>query len=182
MGKIGIEVSTLCRSLGMIIYAFDPILTTNGAKKLKIESVSLDFLIENSDYISIHSTLTKDTKHLLNKENLIKCKKGVKIINCARGGIINEEDLLNYLKSGHISGIGLDSLEEEPPLISSSSELLMHKKSIITPHIGANTVEAQQLVAKDIATNISNIIRGNRYEKNQYYIFKTTVQKIFLTI
>lgn len=154
----------------MTIYAFDPILTNNGAKKLQIECVSLDFLIENSDFISIHSILTRDTKHLLNKNNLNKCKKGVKIINCARGGIINEDDLLNYLNNHHIDGIGLDTLEVEPPIINSSSDLLMHKKSIITPHIGANTVEAQQLVAKDIATNICNLINGNRYNVNYNFI------------
>ncbi len=104
--------------------------------------VSLDDLFGQCDYITLHTPMTKETRNIINQHSLQKCKKGVKIINCARGGLVDEKALLAAILSGHVGGAGLDVLEEEPP-VAESEELRLHPKVVFTPHLGASTSDAQ---------------------------------------
>lgn len=142
VGKIGREVAKWCRGFGMETIGYDPVLSEQSARAFGIEPVSLDVLFRESDFITIHTPLTKETKYLLNKDAFAKCKKGVRIVNCARGGIIQEDDLLEAVKSGHVAGASLDVFEVEPPQ-EASLELRTHKNVIVTPHLGASTFDAQ---------------------------------------
>lgn len=108
VGRIGREVAKWCRGFGMSTIGYDPVLSAQSARSFGIEPVSIDELFEKSDFITIHTPLTKETKYLLNSVTLEKCKKGVRIVNCARGGIIDETALLNAIKSGHVGAASLD--------------------------------------------------------------------------
>ncbi|XP_033230841.1 D-3-phosphoglycerate dehydrogenase [Belonocnema kinseyi] len=151
MGRIGREVAIRMQSFGMKIVAFDPILKDEDAVKLDIKKLSLDEIWPVADYITVHTPLIPQTKNLINATTLAKCNKGVYIINVARGGIINEEDLLASIKSGHCGGAGLDVYIEEPPKSPITLELIKHPKVVATPHLGASTEEAQQRVALEVA-------------------------------
>jgi D-3-phosphoglycerate dehydrogenase len=142
VGRIGREVANWCKGFGMSTIGYDPVLAESTARSYGIEPVSLDELFKNADFITIHTPLTKDTKYLLNAENLAKCKKGARIINCARGGIVDENALLEAIKSGHVAGAALDVLEKEPPS-EESHELRMHPNVVVSPHLGASTTDAQ---------------------------------------
>ena len=144
LGRIGREVSQRCKGFDMITIGYDPLLSESASRKFDVESVTLEELFAKSDFITIHTPLTKETKYLLDKVTLEKCKKGVKIINCARGGIIQEDDLLAAIKSGQVGGASLDTFEIEPPN-ESSLELRKHPNVIVTPHLGASTIDAQVL-------------------------------------
>lgn len=150
-GRIGREVAFRMKSFGMKIVAFDPILEHEDAEKLGIQKVDLDGIWPVADYITLHTPLIPQTKNLINATTLAQCKKGVYIINAARGGIVNEEDLLNSIKSGHCGGAGLDVYAEEPPKNPITLELIKHPKVVATPHLGASTAEAQQRVALEVA-------------------------------
>src|SRR5690606_34836340 len=113
-----------------------------------IEALSLEELFKVSDFITVHTPLIKETKHIVNSRSIATMKDGVRIINCARGGIIDENALCDAIRSGKVAGAALDVFEEEPPL---SSPLLEFDQVITTPHLGASTVEAQQNVAVSIA-------------------------------
>ena len=121
---------------------YDPVLSEAAARSSGVTAVSLDELFEKSDFITVHTPMTNETKYLIDSQSLAKCKKGVRIINCARGGIVHEPDLLAALKSGHVAGASLDTFEVEPP-IEDSYELRMHPTVIVTPHVGASTADAQ---------------------------------------
>ncbi|KAG6803090.1 D-3-phosphoglycerate dehydrogenase [Apis mellifera caucasica] len=151
MGRIGREVTRRMQAYGMRVIAFDPLLTSEDANYLNVEKFSLDEIWPMADYITVHTPLIPQTKNLINATTLAKCKKGVRIINVARGGIVDEEALLNALKSGHCAGAALDVFTEEPPKNSVILELIAHPKVISTPHLGASTEEAQQRVAEEIA-------------------------------
>jgi phosphoglycerate dehydrogenase-like enzyme len=142
MGRIGREVAQRCQGFGMVTIGYDPLLSESASRKCDVEPVSLEDLFARSDFITIHTPLTKETKYIFDKVNLAKCKKGVKIVNCARGGIIQEDDLLEAIKSGHVAGASLDTLEVEPP-VDASLELRTHPNVIMTPHLGASTIDAQ---------------------------------------
>lgn len=142
VGKIGREVAKWCKGFGMNVVGYDPVVSEQSARGSGIEPISLEDLFKQSDFITIHTPLTKETQYLLNAESLAKCKKGVRIINCARGGIIDENALLDALKTGHVAGVGLDVLEQEPPL-DASLELRKHPHVVMTPHLGASTFDAQ---------------------------------------
>lgn len=126
----------------MTTIGYDPVLSEATARGSDIDLVSLDELFEKSDFITIHTPLTKETKHLIDAKSLAQCKRGVRIINCARGGIVQEADLLAAIKSGHVAGVSLDTFEVEPP-VEASLDLRMHPNVIVTPHLGASTVDAQ---------------------------------------
>jgi D-3-phosphoglycerate dehydrogenase len=126
----------------MTTIGYDPVLSEGAARGSNIDLVSLDELFEKSDFITIHTPLTKETKHLIDAKTLAKCKRGVRIINCARGGIVHEPDLLDAILSGHVAGASLDTFEVEPP-VETSLDLRMHHNVIVTPHLGASTVDAQ---------------------------------------
>lgn len=154
MGKIGAEVSKRAKKFGMNILGFDPYLTEERANMMGITKASLDEIAEAADFITVHTPLTKDTKGLINDDYLAKTKKGVRIINCARGGIIDENALVRGLNSGQVAGAAIDVFETEP---ASNQELLSHPNAIVTPHLGASTVEAQEKVAQEVSEEIIDI-------------------------
>lgn len=160
LGKIGREVGVRLQACGMKVIGYDPVLSAEVAAKLNIELVSLDELFRRSDFITLHTPLTKETKGLVNDESLKKCKRGVRIINCARGGIVDEEALLRGLQSGHVGGAALDVFEVEPP---ANATLLKHEHVVATPHLGASTEEAQEKVAVQIAHQIADALNGRSY-------------------
>ncbi|XP_051163164.1 hydroxypyruvate reductase-like [Leptopilina boulardi] len=154
MGRIGREVAHRMQSFGMNIIAFDPMLPIQSAQQLNVTKLSLDEIWPIADYITVHTPLIPQTKNLINATTLGKCKKGVNIINVARGGIVDEEALLNSIKIGHCGGAALDVFIQEPPKNPITLELIQHPKVIATPHLGASTAEAQQRVAVEIAEQL----------------------------
>jgi len=149
IGRVGSVVADRARGLRMNVLAYDPFLSPEMAEKLKVELLSLDELLERSDYITIHVPKTSETVNLINKELFKKMKDGVFLINCARGGIVNEEDLCDAMKRGKVAGAALDVFEKEPP--DPDNPLLDLDEVICTPHLGASTEEAQEKVAIAIA-------------------------------
>ena len=162
LGRIGREVARWCQGFGMKIVGYDPIMSTETAREYGVEKVTLDKLYSVADFITIHTPMTSETKNLINKNSINKCKDGVRIINCARGGIVNEADLLEALKSGKVACAALDTYSQEPPT-KEIMELLSHPSVICTPHLGANTNEAQSKVAVDIANQFVNALENNVY-------------------
>ncbi|MBI3399295.1 MAG: phosphoglycerate dehydrogenase, partial [Deltaproteobacteria bacterium] len=159
VGNIGSVVADRAQGLKMNVIAYDPYLSQDAANRMGVEQVSLDELYKKSDFISIHVPLTNETKNLISKEAFKKMKKGVKIINCARGGIVNEKDLCDAIKSGIVSGAAMDVFEKEPAL--PDNPLLQMEEVILTPHLGASTAEAQENVAIAIAEQIVDyLVRG----------------------
>jgi len=152
LGKIGKEVAIRAKAFGMKIITFDPLVSAEVVSDLDIQLVSLDEIWKNADIISVHTPLNDRTKNLISYNELSKCKSGVTIINCARGGIVNEKDLLKALKEGKVSVAGLDVFESEPPDFKLG--LIQHPAVVCTPHLGASTEEAQQKVALQIAEQI----------------------------
>ena len=161
LGRIGTEVARRAVSFRMKVITYDPFLIPEKAKSLGVESVSLDALFKRSDYITVHTPLTDDTRHIINDKALRKMKKGVRIVNCARGGIVDEKALAKAIQSGIVAGAALDVYEKEPP---GQSPLVGMDKVITTPHLGASTEEAQTNVAIDIANSITDALmkRGIR--------------------
>lgn len=157
LGKIGEEVAKRAQGERMNVLGYDPFLTDDRASQLGIRACSLDEIFKESDYITVHTPLIPQTKHLVNEEAFALMKDGVRIINCARGGIIKETALIEALKSGKVAGAALDVFEDEPPF---SSELLSRDDTIVTPHLGGSTIEAQQNVAKYISEDYLRFIQG----------------------
>ncbi len=159
VGNIGSVVADRAQGLKMNVIAYDPYLSQDAANRMGVEPVSLDELYKRSDFISIHVPLTNETKGVVNKDAFAKMKKGVKIINCARGGIVNEKDLCDAIKSGIVSGAAMDVFEKEPAL--PDNPLLQMEEVILTPHLGASTAEAQENVAIAIAEQIVDyLVKG----------------------
>jgi D-3-phosphoglycerate dehydrogenase len=142
VGKIGREVAKWCRGFGMTTIGYDPVLSEQNARNFGIEPVPLEELFKTADFITIHTPLTKETQHIVNAQSLAQCKRGVRIINCARGGIIDEVALLAALQSGQVGGAALDVFEIEPPG-EESLALRKHPQVVVTPHLGASTFDAQ---------------------------------------
>lgn len=157
IGKVGKEVAVRLQGFGMNVLGFDPLVADDVIAKLNIESVSFEELLRRSDYITLHTPLTDDTRNLFNTQTFQKCKRGVRLVNCARGGIINESELLEALNEGHVEGAALDVFEKEPP--PPDHPLLKHPKVVVTPHLGASTVEAQEKVAVQIAHQIADALK-----------------------
>lgn len=152
LGRIGREVASRMASFGMKIVGFDPMVTAGSISNVDV--VNLDQVWPVADYITVHTPLIPQTKNLINDVTLGKCKKGVKIINVARGGIVDEKALLNAVKEGKCGGAALDVFSEEPPKSPALLELIRHPKVLATPHLGASTVEAQVRVAVEIAEQL----------------------------
>ena len=159
LGKIGREVALRAKSFGMEILGYDPLLTINTAEQIGIKLSSLDEIFAFSDVLTLHVPFNSETKNLISHAVLTKLKKGVKIINCARGGIVNEEALINGIEQGVISGAALDVFEEEPP---KNRKIIEHSKIICTPHLAASTEEAQEKVALQIAQQITAYLKGEQ--------------------
>ncbi|WP_066195429.1 phosphoglycerate dehydrogenase [Gracilibacillus timonensis] len=151
MGRIGAEVAARAKGQRMSVIAYDPFLTKDRADKLGIDYGSVEDVIEAADFITVHTPLIKDTKHLINKDAFAKMKDGVRIVNCARGGIIDEDALYEAIKSGKVAGAALDVFEEEP---ATDHRLLELPEVIATPHLGASTIEAQESVAIDVSHDV----------------------------
>lgn len=155
LGNIGSQVAKKAIGLEMSVIAYDPFLSEDMANSMGIRKVSLEQLFSESDFITIHSPLTAETKDLINAESISKMKKEVRIVNCARGGIINEADLYEALKRGAVAGAALDVFEKEPP---ENNPLLSLDTVICTPHLGASTEEAQENVATAVAEQIADYL------------------------
>jgi len=151
LGAIGGVVANRCAAMGMKILAFDPFISADKAKSLGIELADLETIYKRSDFITLHTPKTKETAGLINKDTIAKMKDGVRIINCARGGIVNEADLFEALKSGKVAAAAFDVFEKEPP---ENHPLLTLDNFIATPHLGASTREAQENVAVAVAEQI----------------------------
>jgi D-3-phosphoglycerate dehydrogenase len=158
IGNIGSQVARRMQAFSMNIIAFDPFLSEEKAKDMGVEKVSLKELFKRADFITIHTPLTPETKNLINKEVIKTMKPGVRIINCARGGIINEKDLYDALVEGKVAGAALDVLEKEPP---ENNPLLTLDSVVTTPHLGASTREAQENVAVAVAEQIVDYLVHN---------------------
>src|SRR5213080_3145988 len=153
IGRIGSELSRRAIAFGMRVVAYDPYLSATRARALQVELVDeLDDLLAGADFISLHTPLTPETRHLLDAARLQKTKRGVRIINCARGGLIDENALLKALQDGHVAAAALDVFEIEP--LPSDSPLRSVANLILTPHLGASTAEAQESVGIEIAQSI----------------------------
>jgi len=156
-GRVGREVAARGRAFGMEVQAFDPFVAPAMAEKAHVTLRSLDELLQTSDYISLHTTLTPETKHLIGKDSLAKVKAGVRIVNAARGELIDDEALLAALDSGRVAGAALDVHAQEPP---KDWRLAKHPKVLALPHLGASTKEAQERVGTDIAQQVRDYLKG----------------------
>lgn len=154
MGRIGREVAKRCQSFGMSVLGYDPYASADYAKNFNITPATLDEIYAKADYITVHVPLNDSTRHLFNAATLAKLKPGVRLINCARGGIIHEADLAAAIKSGHVKGAALDVFEQEPP--AKDNPLLGLSNVILTPHLGASTEEAQVKVAQELAETLAD--------------------------
>ena len=157
-GRIGREVAKRALSFGMRVLAYDPFLSRDVAESLGIKVVELKELFEQSDYITVHAPLTDETRHIISTAQFALMKKGVRIINCARGGIIDEQALIAAIKEGKVAGAALDVFEKEP--VPADSELLKLDNVIVTPHLGASTEEAQVNVAIEVAEIVRDALLG----------------------
>lgn len=155
LGNIGSQVAKKAQGLEMVVIAYDPFLSEDKAKTLGVQKVELSELFKRADFITIHSPMTPETKNLINAETIKHMKNGVRIINCARGGIVNEKDLYDALVSGKVAGAALDVFEKEPP---DDYSLIKLENVISTPHLGASTEEAQENVALAIAEQIADYL------------------------
>ena len=154
-GNIGGIVADRAQGLKMKVIAYDPFLSAERAEQLGVEKIDLDQLLARADFISLHVPLTEQTKNILDAAALAKCQKGVRIINCARGGLVVEADLKAALDAGHVAGAALDVFAEEP---AKNNILFGDPRVVCTPHLGAATVEAQENVALQIAEQISDFL------------------------
>lgn len=149
LGRIGREVATRAQGLQMKVVAYDPVGDEAWCRRAGIALLSFEDVLAQSDYITIHVPLIEQTKNLLRKETFAKAKKGVRIINCSRGGIVNETDLIEAVKSGQVKGAALDVFEQEP--LPADAPIRQVPEIILTPHLGASTEEAQVKVAAELA-------------------------------
>ncbi len=152
LGRVGAVVADRAKGLKMNVIAHDPFISPEVAEQMGVKLVSLDEIYANSDFITVHSPLSPETKNLVNAESFAKMKKGVFLIHCARGGIVNEKALYEALKSGKVAGAAIDVFEEEP---TKNMDLISLDNVICTPHLGASTDEAQTSVAIAIAHQIA---------------------------
>ncbi|KKI93117.1 D-3-phosphoglycerate dehydrogenase [Bacillus sp. SA1-12] len=154
-GRIGGELAKRVRVFGMNVLVYDPFLTKERAEKIGVRNCEFNELLANADIITVHTPLIKETRGILNKETIAKTKKGVYLLNCARGGIIDEAGLIYHLETGHVAGAALDVFEVEPPL---NNKLLEFHNVIVTPHLGASTKEAQLNVAAQVTQEVLNYL------------------------
>src|SRR5438094_2498260 len=156
LGRIGCAVAVRARAFGMKIVAHDPFIASEQARDLEVECASLDEVFARADFLTVHTHLTNETLGIVGREAFAKMKKGARIINCARGGLIDEHALYEALKSGIVAGAALDVFEQEPP--PASHPLLQLDQVIVTPHLGASTTEAQEGVAFTVAEQVRDYL------------------------
>ena len=161
-GRIGQVVASSATVMGMNVIGYDPVMTAEEMGKFGIKKMDLSDIWGQTDFITIHAPLTEGTKNLINDDSIALCKDGVRIVNCARGGIVDEAALLRGLQSGKVAGAALDVYTSEPPK-EELAELIAHPNLVCTPHLGASTEEAQVNVARDIAMQISDVFENKDY-------------------
>ena len=161
LGRIGTELAKRARAFNMKVIAFDPYLTEERAKKAGVQQATLEEVIAGADFLSVHTPLTKETRHLIDADAFAKMKDGVRVLNCARGGIIDENALVKAIQSGKVAGAALDVFETEPP---GKHPLFTLPQVIATPHLGASTREAQENVAVDVSEEILHILREEPFK------------------
>lgn len=155
LGNIGRAVAQRALAFQMRVLGVDPFISREMAERMSIELSTLDRVWEEADFITVHTPLTDNTKHMINAQTIAKCKNGVRIINCARGGIVDEQALCAALESGKVAGAALDVYEHEPP---ENNPLVKSEKVVSTPHLGASTTEAQDIVAVMIAEQVKDFL------------------------
>ncbi|MGQ9586815.1 MAG: phosphoglycerate dehydrogenase [Thermoplasmata archaeon] len=158
LGRVGAEVAKKASALGMTVIAYDPLVSPEVGVKLHVRLVTLDRLLRDSDFVSLHTPLTPQTRDMLGKNELGMMKKSAFLINCARGGIVNEDALYQALVENRIAGAALDVYSEEPP---TGSKFLSLPNVVLTPHLGASTAEAQEEVGSEIAEQVIAYLRDN---------------------
>ena len=156
LGRIGRVVASRARALGMNIVAYDPFISTEQTRDLEIENATFDDVLSRADFLTIHTPLTSETRRIIGADAFAKMKKGARIINCARGGLIDEEALYEAVTTGRIGGAALDVFEQEPP--PADYPLLKLEEVIATPHLGASTMEAQEGVALTVAEQMRDYL------------------------
>ncbi|MEA2085503.1 MAG: phosphoglycerate dehydrogenase [Chloroflexota bacterium] len=169
LGNVGAEVARRARGLEMKLLGYDPFISVDQARKLEVELVPLEQLLRESDFITLHIPRTETTKGLIGAKELALVKPTARIINCARGGLINEKTLAKAVKEGHIAGAAIDVFSKEP---TTESALFESDNIIVTPHLGASTTEAQAMAARDVALQIVDVFNGRpaRYSVNAPFI------------
>ena len=159
MGRIGTEFARRAMAFGMKVVTYDPYLSAGKARSMQVELFEkLDEMLPLCDFITLHIPMTTETKGILNQRSLALCKKGVRIINCARGGLVDETDLAEAIKSGHVAGAALDVFEVEPP--PADLALRQLDSVIMTPHLGASTAEAQESVGIEVAEAVRDLLQN----------------------
>lgn len=154
MGRIGREVAIRAKAFGMTVLVFDPFLPAGAAESLGIEVCELDEIWPRADFLTVHAPLTDKTRHLIDAAALAKCKPGVRVVNCARGGLVDESALVDAMERGTVAGAALDVFETEP--LPGDSPLRSQPGLVLTPHLGASTTEAQEKVAVRIAEQFND--------------------------
>jgi len=169
LGNVGSEVAKRAQAFEMRVVAHDPFVSKDYARNLEAELVSMEQLLKEADFITLHVPLTAATKNLIGTKELAKLKPTARIINCARGGLIDEEAIVKAIKTGKIAGAAFDVFDKEPV---TDSPLFKEDKIIVTPHLGASTVEAQTGVAKDVAAEVLAVLQGqfSKYAVNAPHI------------
>ncbi|TVX92855.1 phosphoglycerate dehydrogenase [Paenibacillus agilis] len=162
MGRIGSEVAKRAKAFGMNIIGYDPFMTDERADKLGIKLGSVDDIIRQADFITVHTPLTPETKHMIARPQFEVMKPGMRIINCARGGVIDELALVEAIDRGIVAGAAFDVFEVEPP--APDHPFLSNPNIIVTPHLGASTVEAQENVAIDVSEQVICILRDQPFK------------------
>jgi D-3-phosphoglycerate dehydrogenase len=157
LGKIGTEVAKRSQAFGMNILACDPFLSTERAQQLEIPLTDLATVYAESDFITVHTPLTDETRHMIGAKEIAMMKQGVRLINCARGGILDEDALYQAIVEGRVAGAAIDVFEEEPP---KNHKLLTLDQVVATPHLGASTEEAQLNVAIEVAKQVADALLG----------------------
>ena len=160
LGRIGMEVARRARAFGMELVAHDPFVSVAVAKEQGIRMSSLDELYAAADYITLHVGLTPQTAGMINEASIARMKKGVRLVNCARGELVNEADLAQALKQGQVASAAIDVFTEEPPR---NSPLLALDNVVLTPHIGGSTREAQDAVGVQIAQQVKDYLKDNGF-------------------
>ncbi|WP_010498941.1 phosphoglycerate dehydrogenase [Paenibacillus elgii] len=162
MGRIGSEVAKRAKAFGMEVLGYDPFLTEERAEKLGVKLGTVNEICAAADFITVHTPLTNETRHMISKPQFELMKKGARIINCARGGIIDEIALVEAIDAGIVAGAAFDVFEKEPP--AADHPFLNHPKIVVTPHLGASTVEAQENVAIDVSEEVLHILRDQPFK------------------
>ena len=169
LGNVGSEVAKRAQAFEMLIIAYDPFASADYARNLKVTLVSLDQLLKEADFITLHVPITTATKKLIGSKELSKLKPTTRIINCARGGLVDEEAVVKAIKSGKLAGAAFDVFDNEPV---TDSPLFKEDNIIVTPHLGASTIEAQTGVARDVAEQVLAVLQGqfSKYAVNAPHI------------